>query len=94
MSINKTDDNTKSDDNKVELEHRCNTCLGVGLVKRVQIKCANCGSCVSLPPPCPQPYEPCEDCYGTGTQPAYQKYSSTITKSELLLQQTNNQDTK
>lgn len=75
-------------DNKFELEHRCKTCLGVGLVKRIQIKCENCGSCVPLPPPCPQPYEPCEDCYGSGTQPAYQKYSSTITKSELLLQQT------
>ena len=74
-------------DNKFESEHRCKTCLGVGLIKRVQIKCENCGSCVRLPPPCPQPYEPCEDCDGTGTQPAYQKYSSTITKSELLLQE-------
>ena len=79
-------------DNKIELEHRCNMCLGVGLIKRVQIKCENCGSCVLLSP---QPYEPCEDCDGTGTQPAYQKYSSTITKSEMLLQaKNNNQDKK
>jgi hypothetical protein len=89
MSTNKTSDNTKPDDNKFELEHRCKTCLGVGLVKRVQLKCENCGSCVPLPPPCPQPYEPCEHCDGTGTQPAYQKYSSTITKSELLFQEQN-----
>jgi hypothetical protein len=86
MSDDKTENNTKSD-NKIDLAHRCKTCLGVGLVKRVQLKCENCGSCVPLPPPCPQPYEPCEDCYGTGTQPAYQKYSSTITKSEMLLQE-------
>ena len=83
--------NTTSNNDKFELEHRCKTCLGVGLVKRVQIKCENCGSCVPIPSPCPQPYEPCEDCYGTGTQPAYQKYSSTITKSEMLL---HNQDKK
>jgi len=88
MSIapDKTADNTKSDNNKIEFGHRCKTCVGVGLVKRTQIKCGNCGSCVPLPPPCPQPYEPCEDCDGTGTQPAYQKYSYTITKSEMLLQ--------
>jgi len=78
-------------DNKFELEHRCKTCLGVGLVKRVQLKCENCGSCVPL---CPQPYESCEDCDGSGTQPAYQKYSSTITKSEMLLQANNNNQDK
>jgi hypothetical protein len=87
-------DNTKTDDNKMELVHRCKTCLGVGLVKRAQIKCENCGSCVPLPPRCPQPYEPCEYCDGTGTQPAYQKYSSTITKSEMLLQQQKTNKTK
>ena len=85
---NKMPDNIKQD-NTFELEHRCKTCLGVGLVKRVQLKCENCGACVPLPPPCPQPYEPCEDCCGTGTQPAYQKHSYTITKSELLKQQDN-----
>ena len=85
---------TSSDNNPAGLEHRCKTCVGVGLVKRVQIKCENCGACVPLPPPCPQPYEPCEHCDGTGTQPAYQKYSSTITKSEILLQEQNNEDKK
>ena len=79
-------DKTTSNNDKIDLEHRCKTCLGVGLVKRLQLKCENCGACVPLPPPCPQPYEPCEDCDGSGTQTAYQKYSSTITKRELLIQ--------
>jgi len=65
-------------------EHQCKICLGVGLIKRKELKCDHCGSYVSFPLTYTPPYETCEECDGTGTQPAFQKYSTTLTQSEIL----------
>ena len=75
-------------------EHQCKICLGVGLIKRKELKCEHCGSHVSFPLTYTPPYETCEECHGTGTQPAFQKYSTTITQSEILQQQQQQQNTK
>ena len=50
------------------LKNQCKICLGVGLVKRKELKCDHCGSAVPFPLPYTPPYEPCEECDGTGTQ--------------------------
>lgn len=57
-------------DNKQDpiVEHQCKICLGVGLIKRKELKCDHCGSSVSFPLSYAPPYETCEECDGTGTE--------------------------
>jgi len=57
-------------DNKQDsiVEDQCKICLGVGLIKRKELKCDHCGSSVPFPLPYTPPYETCEACDGTGTE--------------------------
>jgi len=60
-------DNT-TDNKEKQQEEQCKICLGVGLIKRKELKCEHCGSSVPFPLPYTPPYETCEECDGSGRQ--------------------------